>query len=121
MTSLILFTVEAPLTTLLYEGLLSRRKSQVFSLFIELTCLVCTNTSDNRSLCDPSKTMSIGLPAKHEFALRTLVVSALNSSKRERKTEEANNLSMASSYVQSAENWKRQCSHPKPVFIEYFH
>ena len=121
MTSLILFTVEAPLTTLLYEGLLSRRKSQVFSLFIELTCLVCTNASDNRSLCDPSKTMSIGLPGKHEFALRTLVVSALNASKRERKTEEANNLSMASSYVQSAGNWKRQCSHPKPVFIEYFH
>ena len=55
-----------PLTTLLYEGLLSRRKSQVFSLFIELTCLVCTNASDNRSLCGPSKTMSIGLPSKHK-------------------------------------------------------
>ena len=46
--------------------------------------------------------MSIGLPGKHKFALRTLVISALNASKRERKTEEANNLSMVSSYVQSA-------------------
>ena len=64
--------------------------------------------------------MPIGLPGKHKFALRTLAISALNASKRERKTEEANNLSMVSSYVKSAVNWKRQCSHPKPVFIEYF-